>query len=101
VPRTSALSAEESAAQKEFKKAYKQPRQIGARKDAIALLANAYHLTSWQLLASAAVSDPDDSVRLAAFTMLAQEPARTNALAHMLAQCFSAVKPADTDLRLA
>ncbi|HLX60515.1 MAG TPA: hypothetical protein VKX17_04445 [Planctomycetota bacterium] len=98
-PRGTALSAEEARAQADFKTAYNNPDK-SARKTACALLANAYHTTSWQLLASAALKDPDDSVRLVAFTTLAKVRARNGSQAYMLAQCFSALKPAEGDLRL-
>ena len=97
-PANAPLSSDEARLQADFRKAFNTPGPA-ARKEALNLLANTYHISTWQLLANAANNDPDESVRVQAMSVLAHEPARNGTLAHVLAQCFTALKLTDLFLK--
>lgn len=94
------ITPEEQKVQQEFTKAYNNPDKT-ARIAAMSMLEGAKHSSSWSLLAGKATGDPDAEVRLAAFTILAKEPARDTSLARMLAGIYSNIKFNDYDARLA
>jgi len=98
-PPSIVLSPDELNAQNEFKKMYNNSSS-GVRQSSLDLLAKAYHRSSWQMLASVAASDSDEYVRVHAISVLAHEPARNGAAAHELAQCFSALKSTDVELKI-
>ncbi|MEI6234085.1 MAG: hypothetical protein WCT04_13605 [Planctomycetota bacterium] len=93
-----AITPEESKLQAEFNKAYRVPDK-DLRKNALVMLDGAKHSSTWQLLAGVASSDPEADVRLAAFTVLAKEPARDGTHAHMLVSLYSALKPNELETR--
>lgn len=93
------LSPDEKKLQTEFDKAYRVPDKV-QRVVALSMLEGAKHPTSWQKLMGVASSDPEPEVRLAAFTVLAKEPARDPNLERMLLSLFSGIKFNDFDMRL-
>ena len=93
------LTPEEKKLQVEFEKAYRVPDKV-QRVVALSMLEGAKHPTSWQKLMAVASSDPEPEVRLAAFTVLAKEPARDPNLERMLVSLFAGIKFNDFDARL-
>lgn len=92
-------SPDEVKAQTEFMKAYRVNDKV-ARRSALAILEGAKHDSSWKLIYNVAATDPEPEVRLAAFTVLAREPARDPSIAHLLAQLYSVIKDPDAEDKL-
>jgi hypothetical protein len=93
------VSPEELQKQNDFKKGMSSPERLDHVK-AVALLEGATHPSSAGLLSTVVQVDPNKEVRLAAFKLLCQMPAKDPGMSQVLVNHFKNIKPNDTDERL-
>ena len=97
--RAEAVSPDEVKKQNEFKQAYSTPER-GDRVKALEMLKGLTHLSTAEILATVASVDQYKEVRVEAFKMLSQIPARDPSLAHAMVSAFQATKISDIEVRL-